>query len=56
MYYLFETCVRVGHTLSRQPYGRKLMCSQRDLQYGHFGSHRMLKIESNDDVKIYVTI
>jgi hypothetical protein len=37
--------LRVRHNLSRQPYGRKVLRVQRDLGYGEFGSHCMLRRE-----------
>jgi hypothetical protein len=45
---VIKTSLRVRHTASRQPYRRELLAVQRDLQYGDFGSHHTLEIESSN--------
>jgi hypothetical protein len=43
-----KTILRVRHSLSRQPAGRKAPCVRRDLRYGDFGFHCMFIIQSSD--------
>jgi hypothetical protein len=50
---IYIVCLKhiwVCHILSRQPYGRKVPCVQRDFKYGDFGLHNMLKIESSNSL------
>jgi hypothetical protein len=51
LHYLPEPSLRVRHILSRQLYGcvcaRECVCVQRDLRYGDFRSHCMLKKNSS---------
>jgi hypothetical protein len=47
-YCLFKTSLWVRHNKSRQPYGKKKPCIQRDFRYADFGSHCMLEIESSN--------
>jgi hypothetical protein len=42
-----KTPLRELYTSSRQPNETKVLCVQRDLQYGDFGSYHILKRESS---------
>jgi hypothetical protein len=44
-YCMSEVSLRVRHTMSRQPHGRKIPCVQLVIQYGGILSHRQVKIE-----------
>jgi hypothetical protein len=43
-----KTSLRAQHSQSSQPYGRKVSCVQRDIWFGHSGSHLTLRIESSN--------
>jgi ankyrin repeat protein len=47
LHHISRTCLKICHTLCREPYGRKVLCVQQDLHYNNFDSHCMLKVESN---------
>lgn len=47
-YDLSQTSSRARHTLSSQPYRRKVPFVQRDLRYGDCGSHHMLRTEPSN--------
>lgn len=51
---LSKTSLKVRHTLSNEPYGRKIPRVQRDLRYDNFGSYLILKTESNNFLLIVV--
>lgn len=44
LYSLSKTLFNVRHALNTQIYRRKLICFQRDILYGDFGSHRAFRI------------
>lgn len=47
-YCVSKTALRVHHTLSRQPYWRKVLCVGQYLQQGYSGCRCMLKTESRN--------
>jgi hypothetical protein len=50
MHMLSKTSLRLSHILSRQPYGRNVLCVEQELWYCNLGSHHMLQIESSSFV------
>jgi hypothetical protein len=54
--FVFETSLRLRHTLSRKPHKRKVLLSTRS-QLVWFGAHRMVKIQSSKFIMImYVSL
>jgi hypothetical protein len=44
------TSLGARHTSDRQPHAIKFLCAQRDLRYGDFGFHLMVKTGSGNSL------
>jgi hypothetical protein len=50
---LSETSLRITYTMSRQLYGRRIMCTERDLQFGDFGCYHSMDLYIHSPIRLH---